>query len=125
MQATPEGLKKLNHRLTNRPRPPYLPLVELLGCGRSQAKQSVVLEDGAWSLPHRSEALHLRHVVQALFHVTKVARLRRRFLVRTRVFLDVVILTGGAALQAGTLRSQFNLTLRDKGRVLNQLCSGK
>lgn len=82
------------------PRPPHLPLVELLGRGRPQAEQSVVFQDGAWSLPRRSEALHLGHVVQALLHVTEVTCLRGRLLVRIRVFLGVVVLAGGAALQA-------------------------
>ena len=91
-----------------------LPLVQLLWGGGAQADQTVVLEHGAWALAGRGEALHLRHVVQALLDVAKVAGLGRRLVVRVRVAAVLVLApcpAPEAALQTASLLSLPHLTL--------------
>lgn len=107
----------------------HLPLVELLWRGGPQADQTVVLHHCARALARWGEALHLRHVVQALLDVAEVAGFRRRFVVRVRVpaLVAFLFLSGAtaaaseAALQAAALLSQLHLALPTDDKNLLQV----
>lgn len=95
-----------------------LPLVELLWRRRPQADQAVVLDDGAGALARWREALHLRHVIQALLDVAEVASFGRGLVVGVGVSSIVpLFLVAGraaqAALQAAALLSQLHFTLQN------------
>ncbi|TNN50128.1 hypothetical protein EYF80_039672 [Liparis tanakae] len=93
----------------------HLPLVQLLRRGGPQADQAVVLDHGAAALARRGEALHLRHVVQALLDVAKVAGFGGGLFVRVRVAAVVTLLVlAQVALQAAALLGQLHLALLRK-----------
>lgn len=99
----------------------YLPLVQLLWCGWPQANQSVIFDDCAGALPWRCKALHLSHIIQALFNIAKVSRLRWALIIRVRVssIFSILIFTGNSTkvtLQTPTLLCQLYFTLQDRGQ---------
>lgn len=94
----------------------YLPLVQLLRRRWPQADKTIVFDYSAGTLAWRCEPFHLRHIVQALLDVAKVAGFGWRFVIWVRVstIVTLLVLTGPAvqaAIQAPTLLSQLYLTL--------------
>lgn len=91
-----------------------LPLVELLWRRRPQADQAVVLDHGAGALARWREALHLRHVVQALLDVAEVASFGRGLVLGVGVapIVGLFLVAAQAALQAAALLSQLHFTLQ-------------
>lgn len=92
-----------------------LPLVELLWRRGPQADQAVVLDDGAGALARWCEALHLRHVIQALLDVAEVASFGRGLVVGVGVssIVPLFLVAAQAALQAAALLGQLHFALQN------------